>query len=124
MSAPTVQMATGLRGEELAAEHLRRLGFAVVARNWRSGRYELDIVARRGDELHFVEVKTRRAGGLTAPEEALTPAKRRALRRAAEAFMAQGDGTLEPFFDLVAVEYDDTGRTEVRLHERAIEYGW
>jgi len=64
---------TGRRGEQAAVDYLRRAGFAILERNWRSGRYELDIVARRWDELHFIEVKTRRAGGLTTPEEAITP---------------------------------------------------
>ena len=80
---------TGRRGEQAAVDYLRRVGFAILERNWRSGRYELDIVARRWDELHFIEVKTRRAGGLTTPEEAITPRKFASLRRAAEAYMAQ-----------------------------------
>ena len=75
---------TGRRGEQAAVDYLRRAGFAILERNWRSGRYELDIVARRWDELHFIEVKTRRAGGLTTPEEAITPRKFASLRRAAE----------------------------------------
>ena len=74
---------TGRRGEQAAVDYLRRAGFAILERNWRSGRYELDIVARRWDELHFIEVKTRRAGGLTTPEEAITPRKFASLRRAA-----------------------------------------
>ena len=78
---------TGRRGEQAAVDYLRRAGFAILERNWRSGRYELDIVARRWDELHFIEVKTRRAGGLTTPEEAITPRKFASLRRAAEAYI-------------------------------------
>ena len=72
----------GAEGEEAAVAWLRTNGFLIVDRNWRMGRYELDIVASRHDRIHFVEVKLRGAGGLTSPEEALTPAKRRALRAA------------------------------------------
>ena len=74
---------TGRAGERAAAEYLRRAGYEICALNWRSGRYELDIVARKAGIVHFVEVKTRRAGSLTPPEAAVTPQKFRALTRAA-----------------------------------------
>lgn len=123
MSAQTAD--TGRRGEDAAAEWLRRNGFELCARNWRNGRYEIDIVARRFDTLHFVEVKTRRAGGLTPPEAAATPQKFRALCRAAEAYMTHtGCTEYEIQFDLAAVDlYPDTG-TDVRLIERAMECHW
>ena len=66
---------TGRAGERAAAEYLRRAGYEICALNWRSGRYELDIVARKAGIVHFVEVKTRRAGSLTPPEAAVTPQK-------------------------------------------------
>ncbi len=123
MSAPP-SADTGRRGEQAAVDYLRRAGYAILERNWRSGRYELDIVARRWDELHFVEVKTRRAGGLTTPEEALTPRKFSALRRAAEAYMAQHRVCLEPQFDLAAVDVFPDGTLCVRFTERAMECSW
>ena len=49
----------GARGEEIATEWLRARGYMIVSRNWRDGRYEVDIIAQRGFSLHFVEVKTR-----------------------------------------------------------------
>ena len=115
---------TGRRGEQAAVDYLRRAGYAILERNWRSGRYELDIVARRWDVLHFVEVKTRRAEGLTTPEEALTPRKFAALRRAAEAYMAQHRVELEPQFDLAAVDLLPDGTLSVRFRERAMECSW
>ncbi|MEG1612282.1 MAG: YraN family protein [Alistipes sp.] len=120
----TTTAQTGHRGEELAAEYLRREGFELCDLNWRCGRYEIDIVARRYDELHFVEVKTRRAGGLTSPEQAVTSSKCRALMHGATAYMAQRGCDLEPRFDLIAIDMRDDGQAEVRFVADAIEYHW
>ncbi len=100
----TVEWQIGLRGEELAVRHLEGLGFRILDRNWRAGRYELDIVAEKEGVLHVVEVKTRRAGGLTRPEEAITPAKFRALERAASLYIERYGLDMEVQFDLVAVD--------------------
>ena len=115
---------TGRMGERAAAEFLRRAGYEICALNWRSGRYELDIVARKGDFVHFVEVKTRCADGLTPPEAAVTPQKFRALTRAALRYMACTGEEREAQFDLIAVEVMPGGETEVRLIPQAMEYNW
>lgn len=115
---------TGQMGERAATEYLRQAGFEICALNWRNGRYELDIVARKSGILHFVEVKTRRAGGLTTPEDAITPQKFRALTRAAEVYMACYGCREEVQFDLAAVDRMPDGRTDVRLIEQAMEYNW
>ena len=115
---------TGRRGEELAAEWLRREGYEICARNWRSGHYELDIVARRRQCLHFVEVKTRRAGGLTPPEQALTPAKCRALVHAAACYMARHAPDEELRFDLIAGDLGPHGDAVVRFIPDAVESHW
>ena len=77
----TTTQHTGRQGEEAAARWLLDHGFTLLHRNWRQGHYELDIVAARKGTLHFIEVKTRRAGGLTTPEEAITPRKFASLNR-------------------------------------------
>lgn len=115
---------TGAAGERAAAEYLRRAGYELQHINWRKGRYELDIVALRDGELHFVEVKTRRADGLTPPEAAITSAKCRALRRAAEAYLAATGWQGEVRFDLAAVEIDAGGAAAVRFIADALEYNW
>ena len=114
----------GQRGEEIAARFLLSEGFDLLHRNWRSGRYELDIVARKAGIVHFVEVKTRRAGSLTPPEAAVTPQKFRALTRAAVRYLAATGGQEEAQFDLAAVEVMPGGETEVRLIPQAMEYNW
>lgn len=116
--------ATGLRGEEAAIAYLRNAGYDICACNWRNGRYELDIVARKQGILHFVEVKTRRLESLTTPEEAITAAKFRALHRAASLYMALTRETDEAQFDLAAVDVMPDGSLKVRFIENAMEYNW
>lgn len=115
---------TGQAGERAAAAWLRERGYAIRALNWRTGRYELDIVAERCGVLHFVEVKTRRAGSLTAPEAAATPAKFRALVQAAQHYLTLDGWPGEVQFDLAAVDRYPDGRMEVRFVERAMESHW
>ena len=115
---------TGDRGEAIAVEYLRRHGFLICDRNWRCGRYEIDIVATRAGVTHLVEVKTRAAGALVSPEAAVTPQKFRALTRAAVRYLAATGGQEEAQFDLAAVDVMPDGRMEVRLVERAMEYNW
>lgn len=123
----TLKARTGRLGEEAAAAWLEQAGCIIAARNWRAGRYELDIVALRGRELRFVEVKTRRLGSLTAPEEALTPPKQRALRRAALAFLAASHGRFdacELHFDLIAVCGSEPRQMTVEWLPDALDFGW
>lgn len=120
----TESAQTGRRGEQIATEYLRRNGFLIRERNWRNGRYEVDIIAEKWDTIRFVEVKTRRAGSLTPPEAALTASKFRALRRAASYYLALHRIVLEPQFDLCAVEMQPDGTARVRYVEHAMESDW
>jgi putative endonuclease len=69
----------GSAGEDLAAEHLRGLGYEVVDRNFRCRQGEIDLVCRRGSEVSLVEVKTRAGVSHGTPLEALDDRKRRAM---------------------------------------------
>lgn len=51
---------SGLQGEEIASEYLKNKGFEILSRNFRSGHKEIDIIAEKGDIIHFIEVKTRK----------------------------------------------------------------
>ncbi len=113
----------GMAGEQAAAEWLHANGFELLHRNWRGGRYELDIVARKGCTLHVVEVKTRRAGSLTGPEEAMTAAKFASLMRGAQAYVAQNRIDLDVQFDLMAVEHSPEG-INIRYIPDAVTPGW
>lgn len=114
----------GAAGERAAVEWLRVHRFIIMDTNWRLGRYEIDIVASRGDRVHFVEVKLRKAGGLTTPEEAMTPVKCKALLRAANLYIEQYNVTLDCQIDLVAIDYTDDGRISVRYVPDAVNPKW
>jgi putative endonuclease len=103
----------GRLGEDLALEHLRRLGFDLVARNHRTRFGELDLVVFDGRTLVFAEVKTRRASAAgRGPWEALGPDKQQRVRRMATAFLVER--TDRPWsadlrFDAIGVVIDARG---------------
>ncbi|MGI8801918.1 MAG: YraN family protein [Solirubrobacteraceae bacterium] len=112
----------GRAGERLALEHYERLGFHVLERNYRTPAGELDLIVYDGTTIVFVEVKTRRDGGLD-PIDAVTPAKQRRLRRLAAGWLAdRGDRPRgrELRFDAVAVVIDVRGRLIALDHWEAI----
>lgn len=97
-------LARGARGEDAAAAYLENLGYTITARNWRAGSLEIDIVAQDGDTLVFAEVKTRKAGSLAAPHEALTPEKARRLAKAASLYLTSRQAWDRPCrFDFLGV---------------------
>lgn len=98
----------GRAAEEAAARYLQRRGWRLLGRNVRIGRGELDLIARRGPVLAFVEVKARRSAAAGAPEDAVTPRKRRQVARLAGLWLALRpwalDGVTDVRFDIVAVD--------------------
>jgi putative endonuclease len=76
----------GRQGEEHAAQYLIDAGYRIVARNWRCPQGEIDLVTSHGDEIVFVEVKTRSSLRFGHPFEAITVAKLARLRRLAAAW--------------------------------------
>lgn len=108
-ATPDPRPRRAARGEALAARALEQAGLEVLDRNWRAGRRELDLVAREGRVIAFVEVKTR-SPGPQAPLEAIGRAKRRDLRRAAEAWIHAHPGAGREFrFDAVSVRLLEDG---------------
>ena len=82
-------LATGMRGEREALFHLRRLGYVVVARRWKTPklRGDVDLIAWDGEWLCFVEVKTRGSRGVVTAEAAVDEGKQKMLRRMARAYL-------------------------------------
>jgi len=107
-------LALGQRGERLAASHLRRAGFRLVASNFKLdvGRNlrgalvqaEIDLVAYEGETLCFVEVKTRASDWFAAPEANVDRRKQRQITRAARAYRRLMGVTRAPYrYDVVSV---------------------
>lgn len=103
----------GRRGEKLAAKFLRRSGFKVLYRNFRAPRGgEIDIVCRDGDELVFVEVKTRSSRDYGSPASAVNREKQALIARGALAWLRLLDNPDLIFrFDIVEVVIDDSGKS-------------
>ena len=98
----------GRAAEEAAARYLIQDGWRLLGRNVRIGRGELDIVARRGPVLAFVEVKARRTSTCGAPEDAVGALKQRQVARLAELWLAARpwalNGVDDVRFDIIAVD--------------------
>ena len=103
----------GQHGEEIAADYLRQQGYTLLARNWRCPAGEVDIVAREGETLAFVEVRTRRAGSrLGTPEESVTLRKQARMVEVAQTYLQEaGLDDAAWRIDVVAIEVG--GRGEV-----------
>ncbi|MEO6910874.1 MAG: YraN family protein [Edaphobacter sp.] len=121
-------LATGLRGEREALFHLRKLGYTVVARRWRSTklRGDVDLIGWEGEWLCFVEVKTRTGRDVMAPaESAVDEAKREMLRKMARAYLKgfpEGmRGSVPVRFDVVSVYLQPSGN-EFDVYRGA--FGW
>jgi putative endonuclease len=106
----------GQRGERQAARWLRRQGYRILVRGYRTPRGEIDLIARDGDTLVFVEVKTRREG---EPAEAVTPEKEQRLCLAALEFLKRHRlMEARSRFDVVALVWPEASRTPAIEHIR------
>jgi len=118
--------ALGRWGEERAARFLTRRGWVILARNYRFGRREVDLVVRREQLVAFVEVKTRGGDGFGAPQEAITALKRREIEAVAAHFLARhGLDGVSVRFDAVAITVRTGSRVVGIEHlEDAWRPGW
>lgn len=109
----------GNLGEEYTARFLRSNGCEILARNFTIRGGELDIVAKKGDILHIVEVKTRKPNPLSSGGQAITPKKIASVVRAASAYIAQNEIDLSCVFDVAIVEVDGEKITGFQYIQRA-----
>lgn len=110
----------GRKGEDLAARYLRWNGYRILERNVRLGRYEVDIIARDGDTIAFVEVRSRASSEPVPPEDSVGPVKQAHLIAAARIYqMLHPDPEAYYRFDVVAVILPDKGRPEITLYKDA-----
>mgnify|MGYP001291896628 CR=1 FL=1 len=125
-SSDPEHLQTGRRGEEEAYFHLRRQGYVIVARNYRTPRHrsELDLIGWDGEVLCFIEVKTRSARGLYPAESAVDFDKRRDLSRVARSFLRKAflrETHAEPVyrFDIVSVYLEPGCAPDIVLFKNA-----
>jgi putative endonuclease len=120
-------LATGERGEREALFHLRKMGYTVVARRWKSAKLwgDIDLIGWDGEWLCFIEVKTRSGRGVASAESAVDREKQHMLRKMARAYLKGFPEKLRvevPVrFDVVSVYLLPTG-VEFELYRGA--FGW
>lgn len=112
----------GDRGERTAVRYLRRQGYSILARQARNRLGEIDIIARDGDWLVFVEVKTRQSDARGRPVEAVTTEKQRQLTRTALAWL-KSRGWLDRRcrFDVIAITWQTGGEPQIEHYRHAFE---
>lgn len=104
---------TGVLGEKLAKQHLKRSGYSIVETNYRCCGGEIDIVAKKHGTLVFVEVKARTGSEFGIPEEAVTPAKKRKLVKLSDYYIQhEAPKTKDWRIDVVAIELDEKCRKQ------------
>ncbi len=96
-------------GEQIACDHLSELGFEIIDRNVRYKMGEIDIVAMKGREIHFIEVKTRTNALFASPLESITKTKKTRIKRAAQMFMYArnnfNEDNLPPcYYDVISID--------------------
>ncbi|GAB3563711.1 YraN family protein [Amycolatopsis endophytica] len=112
---PARHLTLGRKGEEIAARHMRKLGFVVLSRNWRCRQGELDLVLTDGRTLVICEVKTRTRDSFGDPAEAVTEDKIARIRRLAGQWLSvHRVGWCRLRFDVVAVYSEPGGEARVR----------
>jgi putative endonuclease len=106
MDAEKTTQTLGRAGEEIACAYLRRKKYKILARRFRLFRGEIDIIAKDGETLVFVEVKARADDSHGRPEEAVTPGKQRQIRKIALGYVTQNPpGNVDCRFDVIAILY-------------------
>lgn len=113
-------IATGRRGEELAYFHVRKLGYTLVARNYRSPRHrgEIDLIGWDGDVLCVIEVKTRSTREVMPAEAAVDRTKQGDLRVVAREYLRRVPAETTVRGDVVSV-YTDADPPEIELFKNA-----
>lgn len=97
----------GDEGESLAANYLEKEGYTIIVKNWKYERFEIDLIAEKGNTIVFVEVKTRFSNTYGEPWEAVNKAKRKKICASADAYIQQYDIHHEPRFDIVSIIKSD-----------------
>jgi putative endonuclease len=113
---------TGILGEKLAKDFLKKRGYRIIETNYRCPQGEIDIVAKHKNWLVFIEVRAKKSSEFGSPEESITPVKQERMRTTA-AYYRQTHNNLPPLWriDVVAIELDQNGKPlRIELIENAV----
>jgi len=113
---------TGILGEKLARDFLKKQGYRIIETNYRCPPGEIDIIAKHKDCLVFIEVRSKTSLEFGSPEESITPIKIGRLRAAASHYQQTHDNIYPSWrIDVVAVELDQNGKpSRIELIDNAI----
>lgn len=113
------RQSLGKQGEDLACDELRRRGYAILDRRYRTRFGEIDIIAREAGDIVFVEVKARAGDEFGGAAAAVTAVKQRRIARMATDFLARRALVDQPCrFDVVTVDFVD-GRARLQVYTHA-----
>jgi putative endonuclease len=114
----------GRLGEKLALDKIKRLGFKCVEKNYRCSLGEIDLIAKDGDCLVFIEIKTRRGRGVGYAKEAVTPRKMRQISKVALTYMKSNNCCdTKSRFDVIAINIVND-REEIEIIKDAFELAY
>lgn len=119
----TARGRLGRQGEALAREYLIRRGCQVLGQNVRLGRHEVDLIVRDGNDVVFVEVKTRASDRFGEPEAAVTRRQLAHLERAIAVYVQAHQEVRRVRFDVIAVRWAGAGERPQLRHLRAVGEG-
>lgn len=113
--------AIGSDGEELAVRYLTKKGYRIIARNYKTPLGEIDIIAKDGDTLVFLEVKTRTSDSFGYPFEAVDNHKKRKIRNVALLFLKKMKEEPAARFDVLSISFAVGGKKEITHIRDAFE---
>lgn len=111
----------GGKGEVLAAEFLKKRGYTIVAYNYKTRVGEIDIIAKDGETIVFVEVKTRSDTLFAAPYESINALKIQKIKNAASLFLQKQKREFPARFDVISITLPKNGKTEIHHIRDAFE---
>ncbi|MFM2359817.1 MAG: hypothetical protein RLY16_1810 [Bacteroidota bacterium] len=108
---------TGKRGEALGCNWLKLHNYEIINRNWRTGNWEIDVIAHKNKTLHFIEIKTRKASRGLHPEENVSYKKLQNMLFAAEVYLYENPQWTKIQFDILAITFSAKQPIEYYLIE-------
>jgi putative endonuclease len=94
----------GYKNESLAVDFLIKKGFIILNRNYRFSHFEIDIIAKKNDQIHFIEVKFRRNNSYGYPESFVSKLQQERIKKASENYLYENNIELNIVFDIISIE--------------------